>query len=131
MLGAGVGTLAVDDHGRGEHEPAGSGAGHRGEQDRGAQVVAAGVQRRVVEVDAEPDHRGQVADHADAAQRVVDDLRVADVAAGELEAGISGERGDAAGVDERQQRVKHPHLMTRARQRRDNVGTDKACTAGH
>ena len=34
VLGAGVGALAVDDHGRGQHEPAGPRPGHRGEQNR-------------------------------------------------------------------------------------------------
>ena len=69
VLGARVGALAVDDHRRGQHQPADARPGHRGKQDRGPQVVAARIQRRVVEVDAEPDHRRQVADRADAAQR--------------------------------------------------------------
>ena len=34
-------------------------------------------------------------------------------------------------MDARQQRVKHPHLMTRARERFDDVGSDKAGTAGN
>ena len=72
-----------------------------------------------------------MADHADAAQRVVDGLRVADVAVHELEARVTGERRNAAGVDARQQRVKHPHLMTRARERLDDMGSDEAGAAGH
>ena len=67
----------------------------------------------------------------DAAQRVVDGVRVADVAVHELEAGVTGEGRDAAGMDTRQQGVKHPYLMTRAGERLDNVGPDEAGAAGH
>ena len=64
-------------------------------------------------------------------ERRVDRRGVADVAVDELEAGITAERRDPAGVDARQQRVKHPDLMTCARERLDNVGSDKAGAAGH
>jgi len=72
-----------------------------------------------------------VADRADAAQRIIDRLRVADVTMHELEAGIIGKRADAAWMDARQQRVKHSDLMACARERLDNMGPDKTCTAGH
>jgi hypothetical protein len=49
----------------------------------------------------------------------------------ELEARIAGERRDSAWVDARQERVKHPHLMTRARERFDDMGSDEAGTAGN
>jgi hypothetical protein len=131
VLGARVGALAVDDHRRGEHEPAGSRAGHRRQQDRGPQVVASGVERGVVEVDAKPDHGREVADRADAVQRRVDRLGVANVAMNELEAGIAAERRDAVGVGARQQRVKHTDLVTCAHERLDHAGPDKAGAAGH
>ena len=72
-----------------------------------------------------------MADHADAAQCVVGRLRVTDVAPHELEAGVTGERRDAAGVDERQQRVEHPHLVPLVHQRPGHVGPDEAGAAGH
>ena len=72
-----------------------------------------------------------MADHPDAAQRGIDGLRVADVAVHELEAGIAGEGGSAVGVYARQQRVKHPYLVARVDERLDNVGSNKAGTAGH
>ena len=56
--------------------------------------------------------------------------RFADVAVHELEAGVTGEGRGAAGMDARQQRVKHPHLMTGARERFDDMGSDEAGTAG-
>jgi hypothetical protein len=72
-----------------------------------------------------------VADRADAAQCLVSRRRVADVAVHELEAGIARERGDAARMRARQQRVEPPHLVTRARQRLDNVGPGKPGAAGY
>ena len=101
------------------------------EQNRRPQVVTAGVQGRVAEVDAQPDHRRQVADRTDAAQRIVDRLRITDVAVHELEAGIIGKRGDTAGVDTRQQRVKHSDLMAGSGERLDNMRPDKTGAAGH
>ena len=41
VLGAGVAALAVDDHRRGEHQPAYAGLVHRGQQRGGAEVVVA------------------------------------------------------------------------------------------
>ena len=42
---AGVAALAVDDHRRGEHQPADAAGGHRGQQRGGAEVVVGGVRR--------------------------------------------------------------------------------------
>ena len=49
---------------------------------------------RVAGIDAQPDHRHQMADRADAAQRTVGRLRIADVAVHELDAGIAGKCTD-------------------------------------
>ncbi len=125
-----VGALAVDHHRRSQHEPADARPAHGGQQDRRAEVIAACVLRRVVEVDAEADHRGQVADGADAAQRACDRGGVADVAVDELEAGIGAERRDAARVDAGEQRVQYPHLMPRGRKGHGHVGSDEAGAAG-
>ena len=72
-----------------------------------------------------------MADRADAEQRRVNRLGVADVAMDELEAGLDAERREAVGVRARQQRVKHPDLVTCAHERLDHVGPDKAGAAGH
>jgi hypothetical protein len=71
-----------------------------------------------------------VTDHVYAKQRAIDRLRVADVAAHELEAGVSGDERDAAGVHARKQRVEHPDLMTCACERLGDMGPDEAGTAG-
>ena len=67
VLGARVAALAVDDHARGEHEPAVEAAGVQRAQQLGrAEVVVGHVLGDVGEVDAEPDHRRLVADGVDA-----------------------------------------------------------------
>jgi len=126
-----IGALAVDDHRRGHDQPSGSRAGHPGEP--GPAVPRSCIRRtaaRSSKVYAAPDHRGQVADHADAGT-VVDRLRVADVAVHELEAQVLPVEGwEAGGVTHCSSAVEYPHLMTRARECLDYMGSYEAGTAG-
>ncbi len=114
VLGARVAALAVDDHARGEHEPAGEAArGERAQQLRGGEVVVGDVLGQVAEVDAEPDHRRLVAHVVDAVDRARRDLRVAQVALDPLRGGIEVVRPHA--VRGGQQRVDRAHRDARAR----------------
>ena len=72
-----------------------------------------------------------MADRAYAAQHPVHRLRVPDVTMHKLEAGIGGERRDAAGVGARQQCVKHSDLVTSVHEHSDDMGPDKSGAAGH
>ena len=114
VLGAGVAALAVDDHARREHEPAGEPrAGELAQQDRGAEVVVRDVVGDVADVGAEADHRRLVADVVDPAQRRRDGRAVAHVAATNSRRGI--EVVGLRGVRGRQQRVEDAHVVAAAR----------------
>ncbi len=72
-----------------------------------------------------------MADCVGAAQRLLDGRGVADVAAGELEPGVAGERRDPARVDGWQQHVEDARLVTGVGERLDEVGPDEPGTTGH
>src|SRR5690606_7106433 len=110
--GARVVSLAVDDHGPGEHEAPDAGLRHGGEQHGGAQVVARDVLRRVGDALAEPDHGGLVADGVHAGQGAADGCRVRHVGAG-----IRAQ-------------VEHGRFVSALLQGGDDLGSDEAGAAG-
>jgi hypothetical protein len=71
VLAAAVGTLAVDDHRAGQHQPLDPPTGHGGQQGGGTQVVVAGELDHVAELSAQADHGRLVADRVDAVQGAV------------------------------------------------------------
>ena len=129
VLRAGVAALAVDDHARSQHQPAGEAAGgERLEQHRGAEVVVGDVVGDVADVGSETDHRRLVADGGDAGHRAGDRAGVADVALDPLCARVHVLRPLAVGGG--QQHVQHAHLVAGLEQRVDHVRADEAGAAG-
>ena len=124
VLGAGVATLAVDDHARGLHQPVHARLVHRREQHRRAQVVVARVERQVGDGDAGPDHGGLVAHHVDPAQQVGPRVGVAHV---EL-VGAGGGAGRAVGLLEHQ--VDAHHLVAGGLEALGDGAADEAGRSG-
>ena len=119
VAGAGVGALAVDDHGAGQDEPADADPGHRGEQDGRAEVVAADVLGQVGEVHAHAHHGRVVHDRVDPGDGPADRVGVAQVADGDRYTEVHGGRCIAmcGGV----QAVQHAYVVAGRGERRGHV----------
>ena len=129
VLRAGVAALAVDDHARGEHEPAREPRRRqRAQEHGGAEVVVGHVVGDVADVGAEAHHRRLVADRSGAGDRPRGRGGVADVALEPLGARVEVVRPLA--VRGRQQAVEDAHLVPALEQRVDDVGADEAGAAG-
>ncbi len=124
-----VPALAVHHHRTGEDEVPHRLAGHRGEQHRGAQVVAAGVGGRVVEVQPQAHHRRLVADRVHPGERLPDGGGVPYVPPPELHPG-GQRRHRPGGMHGGQQRVQHPDFVARRHQGPDDRRTDEPGAAG-
>jgi hypothetical protein len=130
VLGARVAALAVDDHARGEHEPARESApGERPQQLGGRQVVVRHVGGQVVQVDAEAHHRGLVRDVVDAVGDALGDRGVAQVALDPLGRRVEVVRPRA--VRRGQQRVDRADGVPGGEQLVDDVRADEPGAAGH
>ncbi len=112
VLRAVVAALSVHHHRPGQHQPPYARLGHRGEQDRGAQVVAGDVLGRVRDAVAEAHHGRLVTDRVHAGQGAGDRRVVAHV-------------GARIGPD-----VVHERLVSARPQRLDDMGPDETGTAG-
>ena len=125
MLRARVAALPVDDHARGQHQPAReAGGGERAQQLRGGEIVVADVVGQVAEVDAEPDHRRLMADSARAAHGRGRHRGIAQVALEPLGRGVEIARALAVGGG--QERVDAAHGVPACHERVDDVRTDES-----